>query len=211
MAACLVLSLLLAIAAVRWWPTGFAGSEALVFDTRGQELIEVEEISPTQHQRRRPPPPAPLTPVIVPDETVLDEIEIELTENLITADLREDEGEEEGDQAPAIGGAQRPDSGPKALRVVVPEYTREARRRKIRAEVVVEVLVNERGLVETVRVIHRYLLDGLDNQDREAVDVLGYGLEESAISAAQQWMFRPATEDGKIVSSMTTLTLSFGV
>jgi periplasmic protein TonB len=211
MAACVVLSLLLAIGAIRFWPMDQGFPDTLVFDTRGQELIQVEEVLPTQQKRRRPPPPAPLTPVIVPDETVLDEIEIELTENLITADLGEDEGEEEGEDAPTTGGVTRADSGPRAFRVVEPEYTREARRRKIRAEVIVEVLVNARGRVETARVINRYLLDGRDNQDREAVDILGYGLEESALSAAEQWMFRPAREGGKVVSSRTTLTFSFGV
>ena len=104
----------------------------------------------------------------------------------------------------------RADSGPKPVRIVEPEYTREARRRNVRAEIVVEVLVDERGQVAEARVIERYLLNK-NEDDKEAVAEVGYGLEEAAQEAALRWMFRPARERGKAVRSYTNVTFSFGI
>jgi TonB family protein len=38
---------------------------------------------------------------------------------------------------------------------------------------------------------------------------LGYGLDEKALEAVQQWRFDPATEDGKAVSKRITVEVSF--
>ena len=206
----MVVSLLLAIAAIRWWPPPSSEASDTVYDARGQELIQIEEIQQTRQQASRPPPPRPLTPVIVPDDVILNEIEIELTDNL-TLDPGEDLVEEsEGADVPRTGGAAQPDRGPRAFRIVEPDFPREAERRNIRAEVVVEVLVNQQGRVESAEVAERFLVRGRDNE-RESVDLLGYGLEEAALSAARGWMFRPAREDGKIVASLTRVTISFGI
>ncbi|MFT5144712.1 MAG: protein TonB [Rhodothermales bacterium] len=210
MGACVAVALILVILAIRYWPVAPEEIQDMVFDARGQDLIQMEEILPTQQNQSRPPPPAPLTPVVVPDDTVLDEIQIELTDELVTADTGEDDQqEEEGSTAPVSGGATRPDSGPRAFLIVEPEIPPEAKR--IRAEVVVEVLVNQRGMVESAQVVERFLLKGRDNSEREAVALLGYGLEEAALTAARGWKFRPAREDGKTVSSLYQVTLSFGV
>ncbi|MBO6575546.1 MAG: energy transducer TonB [Rhodothermales bacterium] len=209
--ATLVLSLLLLIAAFRFWPAPNGDVPDIVYDARAQELIQVEDIQQTQQQARRPPPPRPLTPVIVPDDVVLDEPEIELTENLPINDLGDDNvAEEDGADVPVSGGSARPDSGPRAFRIVEPEYPREAQRRKVRAEVVVEVKVDRRGRVESARIVDRFLLKGRDNREREQVALLGYGLEDAAIDAAQQWQFRPARESGQTVAALTLVTISFG-
>jgi periplasmic protein TonB len=211
MGACVAFSLILMILAVRYWPAPFEVNRDMVFDARGQDFIQMEEILPTQQNQSRPPPPAPLTPVIVPDDTVLDEIEIDLTDELVTADTGADDlQEEEGTATPVAGGSTRPDSGPRAFLIVEPEFPREAERNQIRAEVVVEVLVNARGIVESAQVVERFLLNG-ENSQRESVGLLGYGLEEAALTAALGWKFRPALADGKTVSSLYQLTLSFGV
>lgn len=209
---CVALSLLVAIGFFRLWPKPSEVVFEGIFDTNAQELIHMEEILPTRQARRRPPPPLPVTPVIVPDDVVLDDVQIELPDNLTTSDPGNEEGKEvEGDDVAVSGTSARPDSGPRAFRVVEPEYTRDAQRRKVRAEVVVEVLVNARGRVETARVVDRFLLDGKDNSEREQVALVGYGLEEAAIAAAQQWQFRPARQGGRVVSSLTRLTFSFGI
>lgn len=212
MSGCVVLALLLAISAFEFWPMSTDSVADIVYDARSQELIQIEDIQPTQQKQSRPPPPAPLPPVIVPDDVILDEIEIELTDELVTADTGEDnQQEEEGTDVPVSGGSTQPDAGPRAFRVVHPKYTDEAKRRSVRAEVVVEVLVNKSGKVESAAVVERFLLGGRDNDEREMVAVLGYGLEEAAIAAAQQWMFRPARENGRRVNSLTRFTLRFGI
>jgi protein TonB len=209
----LVGSQLLLIALVQLWPlTGEAPRASPVYRAGKQEVIEIDEIRPTrQTQALRPPPPAPLPPIVVPNDVLIEE-ELAFSDQLLPVDVPgtdaiRQEGDPEG--GPPTGDAFT-EVGPKPVRVVEPEYTREAQRKNVRAEVVVEVVVDERGRVSTARVLERYLLrDGDDPKERVAQ--LGYGLEESALSAAERWTFRPARQQGKAVRSAYTLVFSFGV
>ena len=65
-----------------------------------------------------------------------------------------------------------------------PAYTSEGRQASIEGVVKLEVSVDESGRVTQVRVLKG----------------LGYGLDESAVAAARQWTFKPATRCGKPVS-----------
>ncbi|NNF04715.1 MAG: energy transducer TonB, partial [Rhodothermales bacterium] len=155
-------------------------------------------------------PPAPLPPIVVPDDIELDEVVIELSDETLAVedpgqDAEVQEGNTTGDQFSA-----RADRGPRAVWIVEPEYTRAADRRDVRAEIVVEVLVSRTGRVEETRIIERYLVDK-DQTKREPVDQIGHGLEESALDAASRWRFEPAIERGQRVQSYTTLTFVFGV
>jgi protein TonB len=209
MAGAVTASLLVAIAAFRLWPLPADEPARIVFDTRGQEVISMEQILPTRQLERRPRPPAPAPPVVVPDDVELPEGEIELT------DVLDYEPPVVGRPTGATTNPQavfvQPDAGPRPVRIVEPEYTAEARSRRIRAEVIVEVLVDARGRVSEARVTERFVLKGKDGEERERVAAIGYGLETAAVSAAEQWMFRPARENGQVVESWTTLTFSFGL
>lgn len=209
-ALCAVLALLVTIAAFRFWPTWDPGNVAIVYDTRGQELITMEEITPTRQQVRTPPPPAPVPPVVVPDDVILPEEEIDLTEDLQIVRTPDRTGDTSASGTPTTGTV-RPDAGPRPVRFVEPEYTEEARKRKIRAEVVVEVLVDTRGRVQETRVVERFLVKDREAGERESVAQLGYGLEEAALTAARDWVFRPARQDGRIVEAWTTVTFTFGL
>lgn len=206
-----VVSLLLILGFFRLWPSPGPYEPADInYDVRGQETIAMEEIQQTQQEVKKPPPPAPITPVVVPDDVVLDDVEFLAEDSFLTVD---DPGQdEEIVEGPPTGAnfSTRADSGPKPFRIVEPEYSGEARSRRIRAEVLVEVLVDEKGLVTEARVLKRYLVNK-DKTERRFVTLVGYGIEEAALSAAEKWMFRPAREGGKIVRSYTTMTFSFGV
>jgi protein TonB len=65
-----------------------------------------------------------------------------------------------------------------------PAYTSEGRQASIEGVVKLEVSVDETGRVTSVRVLKG----------------LGFGLDESAVAAARQWTFKPATRCGKAVS-----------
>ena len=146
----------------------------------------------------------------MPDDVVLEEIDLEFPDDFKAVD---DTGEDvDAAEGVTVGDnlSFSADSGPKPVRIVQPEYPREAKRRNIRAEVVVEVLVDERGQVSEFKIVERYLLNK-DQTEREAVAVIGFGVEEAAEKAADQWMFSPAREGGKIVRSYTRITFSFGV
>ncbi len=204
----IVVSLLVVHGAIRWWPGLGLDDEARVFDSRGQETIQAEEIQQTRQEKRKPAPPVPAPPVIMPDDVVLDDREIEIVDTAITmddpgTDTENVEGTTEGSDQ-----ASRADSGPSPVRIAVGDYPKEAERKKVKAEIVVEVLVNERGRVDTARIVNKFLLD---KDEKEKVAQVGYGLEESALEAAKRYIFSPARQNNKRVASYTTLTFRFGV
>ena len=207
----LAVSLLLIWGGFRWWPLPQnEGPADINYDVRGQEFITMEEITQTKQETKKPPPPPPVHPVIVPDDILLEDIDLEFSDDFLALEDTGEDVEETTGTTVGDNMSIRADSGPKAVRIVQPEYSREARRRNIRAEVVIEVLVNERGQVTEVKVVGRYLLSK-DLKEREAVALIGYGVEEAAEKAAAGWQFSPAREGGKMVRSYTRLTFSFGV
>jgi len=74
-----------------------------------------------------------------------------------------------------------------------PEYTADARRMLIQGDVSLRVLFRVSGSVEILAVLHG----------------LGYGLDESAIRAAKQIQFKPASIDGLPVDSVATVRIVF--
>ena len=206
--ACVAGALLFLILIVEFWPLpGAPEPDPFPYNTGGQEIISMEEIQPTRQTAKPPPPPPPVIPAVVPDDIVI-ENEIEIFDAFLTL---EEYGVEDDVAEPAVGSegsSKAPEIGPKPLRFVEPEYTREARKKNIRAEVVVEVLVDQKGKVQEAKVVERFLYN---KNDKKLVPSLNYGLEESALSAAQRWTFRPARQNGTPVDSYTTLTFSFGV
>lgn len=208
---CLAATLLLLIGIIRLWPAPAPESNRnMAYRVTEQESIEIEDIQPTRQSQQAPPPPSPPIPVVVPDDVVLEEYELDLSDAslLDVEDPGQDEDLSEGTDAVSTGGGAT--VGPKAVRFVEPEYTREARRRRVRAEVVVEVFIDARGHVQETSIEERFILDK-DGASKTPVTEVGYGLEEAAVSAARRWVFRPARENGKPIASQTTLTFTFGV
>lgn len=74
-----------------------------------------------------------------------------------------------------------------------PVYTDEGRNKKIEGEVLVEVVFAATGEVKVERVVRG----------------LGYGLDESAMSAARQIRFKPATQDGQPVDFPAIAHITF--
>ena len=193
----------------RFWPLPSEDPvEPFPYHTGGQELISLEEIQPTRQSQKPPPPPPPVIPLVVPDDIVIEQ-EFEFEEAFLTLETY-GEAETPDEPAPAgnAGAARAPDVAPRAIRLVEAEFPRAAMRKKIKAEVVVEVLVDKKGKVQEARVVEQYLYG---KAGKEQVANLGYGLEESARDAATRWMFRPARQNGAPVQSYHTITFSFGV
>lgn len=206
--ACLATTLVVLTVAVRFWPAQMTPPGVRpVYRTGEKERISIEHIQPTKQAASAPAPPAPLVPILVPDDEYLAEDELDLTGSSLPLDISEAPATDPGEQVPSSAGVT---AGPRTVRFVYPENTQEARRRRVRAKLVVQVLVNVRGQVEEATVTERFLLDE-NGLVKEPVDILGHGLEEAALSAATQWMFRPARKDGKAIASRTTLTFTFGV
>ncbi|MBT3448398.1 MAG: energy transducer TonB [Bacteroidetes Order II. Incertae sedis bacterium] len=209
--AALVVSLLTVNLAIQFWPDIQRENKGLVFDAKGQNVIQMEEIEQTRQEKKKPAPPIPAPPIVVPDDVVLDDLEIEITDTSLTL---EDPGNDtevvEGTNTGNATVAARADKSPSPVRISIPEYTREARRKGIRARILIEVLVNERGRVSEARITELYLLNK-DKTERERVTELGYGIEEASLVAARKHQFSPARQNGKKVSSYVTLTFEIGV
>ena len=94
------------------------------------------------------------------------------------------------------GGPYRPGSGiapPSLLHEVKPDYTEDARRRGVRGEVVMEIVVRHDGTVGDVKVLQG----------------LGYGLDERAVEAVKQWKFSPGKLKGTSVDVMVEVSMEF--
>jgi len=169
--------------------------------------VELEMIEQTQQAAKPPAPPTPVPPVVVPDDVVLDFDEVDPSEEIAI--------EEDGDdtaQSESVGPrlVAQADQGPRPIRFVEPEYSEEARRKKVKATILVEVLVDERGRVLQSKIVDRFVYEKKGDPPTP-VNEIGYGLEEAALAAAERWRFRPARHGGRTVQTYTTLTFRFGV
>ena len=86
---------------------------------------------------------------------------------------------------------------PVLIRRVEPKYTSEAMKQKIQGEIQLQAVVDADGTVRDIRVIK--------SLDRT------FGLDEKAIEAARQWLFKPGQRDGRAVPVIVTLVMSFSV
>jgi TonB family protein len=76
-----------------------------------------------------------------------------------------------------------------------PRYTDEAREKKIQGMVQLDAVVLEDGTVGEVTVTK-----SLDDT---------YGLDQAAVAALKQWLFKPGQKDGKPVPVLVTVEMSF--
>jgi periplasmic protein TonB len=97
-----------------------------------------------------------------------------------------------------VGGARGAGANfrpPVVVRNVRPQYTTEAMRARIQGAVLVAAIVETDGTVRNARVVRS--LDAV------------FGLDQAAVRAATQWVFRPATMDGQPVALAVTIELVF--
>lgn len=202
-------TLILLIGLVRLWPAGWGQPSEMLYSASGTEVIQIKEIQPTSQSReQRPPPPAPLPPVVIPNDAIDEFVPLDFTDSALPIDEPGEDADRQEGTARAVA-AQQPDVNARLLRYVEPEYTRAARRNDVQAEVVIEVEVNAQGRVADATVVRRTLLNEEGNPVA-TVDKLGYGLEAAALEAARKCLFRPARANGEPVATLTTLTIRFG-
>lgn len=86
-------------------------------------------------------------------------------------------------------------SPPAVVREVKPEYSKEAKDARIQGAVTLDTVVLEDGTVGEVNVTR-----SLDSE---------HGLDQQAIKAMKQWLFKPATKDGKSVAVRIEIEMTF--
>ena len=103
--------------------------------------------------------------------------------------------------ADRVGGKSGPSdskadfSPPTVLIRVEPQYSEEARKAQRQGTVIVEVTVRQNGTVEIGRVVRG----------------LGFGLDERAIQALQQWRFKPGMLNGVPVDVSVEVEVNFNL
>jgi len=141
--------------------------------------IEVPNIPQTTQTKRPPPPPRPQVPLAVAGDEVPEDVTIESTEL--------DFDQEFHIAAAEIGPiSDEPldyteiDYKPHPIRIVTPEYPTEARKKRLEGRVMVRALVDKKGNVERVEVLHGPEI-----------------FRKAAEAAAQQFRFRPGKHEGE--------------
>jgi TonB family protein len=84
---------------------------------------------------------------------------------------------------------------PVVIYQIQPRYTDEARQARIQGTVELSVTVREDGTVKVERVVRG----------------LGYGLDEAATAAVEQWKFIPGKKDGQPVAVTTNVLIHFSL
>jgi protein TonB len=97
---------------------------------------------------------------------------------------------------------------PRLVRITQPQYTEEARSKRLKARVEVLVQIDDTGKVTDARISRRWIIGR--NNEETPTSKLEYGLEEAALSAASRHLFRPARLNGKPIPSEYTLDMKFG-
>jgi len=86
-------------------------------------------------------------------------------------------------------------TAPKAIYSPDPEYTDQARKRKVRGSVLLSLVVTAEGDVREPKVIRS----------------LDQDLDKQAVAAVSKWKFTPATKDGQPVSVRIKVEASFNI
>lgn len=82
-----------------------------------------------------------------------------------------------------------------AVQKVMPVYPPEAKEKKLQGEVLLHAIINEQGKVEQLAVVHSP----------------GESFSKSALTAVQQWVYKPFLVDGKPVAVDTTITVHYSL
>ncbi|MCY4169995.1 MAG: hypothetical protein OXE59_00595 [Bacteroidetes bacterium] len=202
----LIIAQVLVVLSIKFWPlTSMDSPIDIVYIN--PEAIEMEEVVNTHQARPTPPPVAPLPPVIKPVDMIIpDDPLTDLDPLQINETLSEPPIISVGSSSLTIDNP----SPPKPIRIVTPEYPRPAQRKRVRAEVIISVVVDKSGNVQSPQILERYLLSESGNV-RTLVEELGYGLEDAAVSAALKSLFRPAKKGGMAVDGRHRLSFKFGI
>jgi len=163
-----------------------------------QDVVEMEEIIQTEQIETPPPPPRPPVPVEVPNDEIIEDVDIDISADFDLDDRmsmppppqKEEEPEEDffvvvEEMPELIGGLASIQSNIK--------YPEMARRAGIEGRVYVQFIVNEKGEVEDPRVIRG----------------IGGGADEEALRAVRQAKFRPGMQRGRPVRVQYSLPVVF--
>lgn len=167
-----------------------------------QEVVEMEEIIQTKQQEPVPPPPRPPVPVAVPNDVIIEDIDIYIDAELnFSSDgflppppKQEEAAEEEPEEDFFIAVEQMPEliGGMKAIQDKI-KYPEMAMKANIQGRVYLQFIVTENGEVENPVVLRG----------------IGGGCDEEAIRVIKQAKFKPGMQRGRPVRVRYALPIIF--
>jgi protein TonB len=197
-----VVALLILIAAfhMRW-----SSTQEFTVNLEQQEVVHMEEITQTQQKSKAPPPPKPPAPVEVPNNTVIEQQEVNfdasldldeelnVTEAPSTEEPAETETKDEEEDEIFVAVEQEPDCGGiEALQQEV-EYPSFAKKAGIEGRVIVQFIIDEQGDVTNptvIRGVHKLL-------------------DKEAIRAVKQLDCTPAKQRNRAVKYRMSMPVTF--
>lgn len=194
----LVVSLLVLIAAFR---ADFRGGDEFQIVLDEQEIVQMEEIKQTKQEIKPPPPPRPPVPVEVPNDEILEDIDLNLDASLDINEALSDlppppEAAAEEEEEPEIFMIveEMPDliGGLQGLQRKI-KYPEIAKKAGVEGKVFVQFVVDENGNV----------------QDPVVTRGIGAGCDEEALKAVRQAKFTPGKQRGKPVRVKMSLPITF--
>lgn len=181
----------------------FGPSEGRDYVLQTQDVIEMEEIIQTEQKQMVPPPPRPPVPVAVPNDVIIEDVDISINAELDLSDAgylppppkrEEATTEEEPEEDFFIAVEQMPEleGGLKSIqeKIVYPEIAKQA---NIQGRVYVQFIVNEKGEVE----------------DPVILRGIGGGCDEEAIRVIKEAKFSPGLQRGRPVRVRYSLPIIF--
>lgn len=212
--ACVVIVQFLMILAFKFWPVSHSDKPFQAIEQNDQpvtlSLIEVT------HQGGSSTPPVPAVPVEVPNDKIIPDPITQLpNKNLVQGDtigLGNMPGSGSGGGTGAGQGegiAANPDRPPQIVKIVEPAIPTRAREAKVKAELLVNFLVDKDGKPQDVSIAQIRVYDS-DQREWKVVQTIGYGIIDATLEAAAQWRFRAAQDKGKKVRAYTQHIFTFG-
>ncbi|NBC26272.1 MAG: TonB family protein [Bacteroidetes bacterium] len=168
-------------------------SDEQTINLQTQEVVEMEEIIQTEQQERVPPPPRPPVPVEVPNEVIIEDVDIRIDAELDLSsagnlppppkpDEEEEENQQEEDFFVMVEKMPQIIGGLEGIQKRI-KYPELAMRAHIEGRVFVQFIVNENGDVE----------------DPVVLRGIGGGCDEEALRVIRETKFSPGMQRGRPV------------
>lgn len=165
-----------------------------------QEVVQMEEMVQTQQIEKPPPPPRPPVPVEVPNDEVLDDVELDLDMSLDIDEVPDlpppppPKEEEEPEPEIFVIVEQSPEliGGLPALQKKI-KYPEIAKKAGVEGRVFLQFVVDEQGNVH----------------DPIVTRGIGAGCDEEAVRAILEAKFKPGKQRGKAVKVKMSLPITF--
>ncbi|WP_441000509.1 energy transducer TonB [Fodinibius sp. SL11] len=206
--AALIVVEVIAILFFSFWPVNESTSINQKIDF-SDDTIAIEDVVRTKQQNSPPPPPKPQTPIPEPTDEIIEEEPIELDDLNVSKYSDSLSVEMIGSDGDADQPVSSPQVAPQVIHIVEPTVPEAAKKVNIKAEVWVNFLVDTDGKVEEASIAEVVLYDQ-ESGEKRTVDRINYGLTEATLTAALQWKFRPARNNGQPVKAYSRQIFTYG-